>query len=244
MLRPGIRGEAYRIAINDLPAWAIEKAAMRFIRGDTPHPKTFAPSTAIFREFALTLLAGIREEIDLIQDILRAKVIPAPPDLYRLPRPGALKWTDIKPEERVGHVPEPPIGKHITDDFMADLRSPHGASRRKPPQQQNLIRTRTRKKHDPVQILQFPKPDRRSKSERLAQEAAHAMWDLIQDAMDALPEADHPEEDYKATNLPHDALPRADDPLWRARHAAMTIPVKILPWTARRLSPALEHPRG
>ena len=119
----GIRGDAYRIATNDLPAWAIEKAAIRFIRGDTPHPRTFAPSTAIFREFALTLLTGIREEIELISDILRAKVIPAPPDLYRLPRPGALKWTDIKPEERVGHVPEPLIGKHITDDFMTDLKN-------------------------------------------------------------------------------------------------------------------------
>jgi len=50
----------------------------------------------------------------------------------------------------------------------------------------------------PSQILQFPKPDRRSKAERLAQEAAHAMWDLIQDAMDTLPEADDPEEDHKA----------------------------------------------
>jgi hypothetical protein len=118
-----IRGEAYRIATNDLPAWAIEKAAIRFIRGDTPYPKTFAPSTAIFREFALSLLTGIREEIELVGDILRAKVIPAPKDIYRLPRPGTLKWSDIKPEERVGHEPEPPIGKHITDDFMADLKA-------------------------------------------------------------------------------------------------------------------------
>jgi hypothetical protein len=118
-----LRGEAYRIAIEDLPAWAVEQAAKRFIRGDTPHPKTFAPSTAIFRDFVLSLLVGLREELDLIQDILRAKVIPAPPDLYRLPRPGILKWSDIKPEERVGHDPEPPIGKHITDDFMDDLKA-------------------------------------------------------------------------------------------------------------------------
>jgi hypothetical protein len=50
----------------------------------------------------------------------------------------------------------------------------------------------------PSQILQFPKPDRRSKAERLAQEAVYTIWGLIEDAMDELPEADDPKEDHRA----------------------------------------------
>jgi hypothetical protein len=118
-----LRAVAYDMALDDLPAWAIERAARRFVLGETPFGKTFAPTPAIFREFVLDMLAPYRAEMDLIGDILRAKVIPAPPDIYRLPRPGTLKWSDIKPEERIGHEPEPPIGKHVTDDFMADLKA-------------------------------------------------------------------------------------------------------------------------
>jgi hypothetical protein len=118
-----LRAVGYHMATEDFPAWAIDRAAKRFVLGDTPYGKTFAPTPGVFREFVLDMLAPYQAERDLIGDILRAKVIPAPPDLYRLPRPGALKWTDIGPEERVGHVPEPPIGKHITEDFMADLEA-------------------------------------------------------------------------------------------------------------------------
>jgi hypothetical protein len=118
-----LRAVGYNMAIEDLPAWAIERAARRFVLGETPHGKTFAPTPAIFREFVLEMLTPYRAEMDLIGDILRAKVVPAPKDIYRLPRPGTLKWSDIQPEERIGHDPEPPIGKHITDDFMADLKT-------------------------------------------------------------------------------------------------------------------------
>lgn len=85
-----MRGEAYRMALDDLPAWAIECEARRVIRGETKLGRTFAPTPAEFREIVSDSLASLRSEITLIDDILRAKVVPAPADIYRkaeTPRP-------------------------------------------------------------------------------------------------------------------------------------------------------------
>lgn len=85
-----MRGEGYRMALDDLPAWAIEREAKRVIRGETKLGRTFAPTPAEFREVVSDSLAEFRTELALLDDLLRAKVIPAPPDIYRKadgPRP-------------------------------------------------------------------------------------------------------------------------------------------------------------
>lgn len=79
------RGEAFRIALRDLPAWAIEREAMRVIRGESKLGSRFAPTPPEFRETVSDSLASIRVELSQIEDIMRARVIPAPPEHPRLP---------------------------------------------------------------------------------------------------------------------------------------------------------------
>lgn len=118
-----LRGEAFSIATDDLPAWAVASAARRFIRGETPHGKTYCPSPAIFREYVLNMLAEWRSELELVEHILKARVVDPPPAIHREPMPGRLKWTDIQEGERVGFEPEPARGSHATEAFLGDLRA-------------------------------------------------------------------------------------------------------------------------
>lgn len=73
-----MRGEAFRHALSDLPGWAIERAAGQVIRGHAGIGKTFAPTPAVFREVVDGMLASLRSELELIEDIGRARVVPAP----------------------------------------------------------------------------------------------------------------------------------------------------------------------
>lgn len=114
-----LRGEAYRYALDDMPAWAIERMAKKVIRGESKADRRFAPTPPEFREIVSDSLAEIRNELALIEDILRAKVIPAPEPLYRLPKPGALKYAEVA-GERVGASNE--WSSPFTPELIDDLR--------------------------------------------------------------------------------------------------------------------------
>lgn len=80
-----MRGDAFRIALRDLPAWAIEREATRVIRGESRLGARFAPTPAEFREAISDSLASIRVELRQIEDVLRARIIPPPPEHPKLP---------------------------------------------------------------------------------------------------------------------------------------------------------------
>lgn len=87
-----IRGEAVRLAVEDMPAWAIEQAAKAVVKGETPH-KTFAPTPAEFRDLVVELVQPLRKELGEIETILSARVIQTKVDRGMEHRPAT-------PEER------------------------------------------------------------------------------------------------------------------------------------------------
>lgn len=73
-----VRGAAYRMALDGLPAWAIEAEAVAMIRAN----RHWAPTPGEFRHAVSNALADVRVELRQINEILGARVI-APPNFTR-----------------------------------------------------------------------------------------------------------------------------------------------------------------
>ncbi|BBF92667.1 hypothetical protein BLTE_13520 [Blastochloris tepida] len=66
----------YVSAVEDLPAWAVEAACRRFIRGEAPgHNKAFRPSSAELAHLARQQVIPVRAEQITIRRILSAEVV-------------------------------------------------------------------------------------------------------------------------------------------------------------------------
>jgi hypothetical protein len=52
----------YRIALDDVPSWAVEAAAKRWIRGDGMAPARFAPTPPELRQAALSIAGSFSAE--------------------------------------------------------------------------------------------------------------------------------------------------------------------------------------
>lgn len=73
------RIKTYLEALSDRPAWAIKRAAERWLKGDVSgvERKTldFPPSTARLRELATECMSPVNLELAALQKLTRAKVV-------------------------------------------------------------------------------------------------------------------------------------------------------------------------
>lgn len=71
------RGEAYLVALDDVPPWATAEAIKRWHRGQFAgeHNYRFAPAPAELREGAMHLLQGAKQTIAHLEDVLAASSI-------------------------------------------------------------------------------------------------------------------------------------------------------------------------
>jgi hypothetical protein len=69
------RAEAYLTALDDIPAWAIAEAIRKWHRGEfgMQYDYTWAPAPAILRRVAEKALAPVKEALQRITDVLKAK---------------------------------------------------------------------------------------------------------------------------------------------------------------------------
>ena len=72
------RGAAYKLALDDLPGWAVAETVRRVIRGEAGLSLRFAPTPAELRKAVSDSLAPLRAELRQIVEILDAAVIPVP----------------------------------------------------------------------------------------------------------------------------------------------------------------------
>ncbi len=113
-----IRGDAYRMVLEDQPGWAVRLACRSYLFGT--RKATFCPPPPTLRDAVLSEAAPFRQEAEEIRHILNARLVDPPPE--RKPNPNGLKWADVKPEERVGHEPEPWTTPY-SERFLKDLRA-------------------------------------------------------------------------------------------------------------------------
>jgi len=71
------RAESYMMALEDIPAWAIEAAIKRWHRGDVPGISLdefkWAPDSAVLRKIAANMLEPYYENIRIIERVLLAR---------------------------------------------------------------------------------------------------------------------------------------------------------------------------
>lgn len=110
-----VRGMAYREALDGVPSWAIVDACRRLLRGGYPQHKRFAPSPPEMRSLCDELTWPLHSEIRELEDILRAKVVPAP--RHEKPISGKAKtWAELEAER--GNRPVPGWRQ---PEYVADL---------------------------------------------------------------------------------------------------------------------------
>lgn len=73
------KGEAYMIALDDVPAWAVDAAVRRWYRGDCgkddrgkPYDYTWAPDSAVLRKLAIIEAWRVKGRIGELQKLLDA----------------------------------------------------------------------------------------------------------------------------------------------------------------------------
>lgn len=113
-----IRGDAYRTVLEDQPGWAVRLACRSYLFGT--RKATFCPPPPLLRDAVLSEAAKLRQEAWEIRMILDARLIEPPAE--RKAQPDGLKWADVKPEDRVGHEPEPWTTPY-SERFLKDLRA-------------------------------------------------------------------------------------------------------------------------
>lgn len=75
-LSAAARGEAYRDALDDMPAWAIAEAIKRWNRGQAgEHNYSFAPAPAVLRKIVDGILAPYRVALDKVDTVINATTI-------------------------------------------------------------------------------------------------------------------------------------------------------------------------
>lgn len=67
------RVAGYRIALDDVPSWAVEAAAKRWIRGDGMTPARFAPTPPELRQAALAVAEAADGEAAALWRMLNAR---------------------------------------------------------------------------------------------------------------------------------------------------------------------------
>lgn len=74
-----VRIKAYLEALSDRPAWAIKRAAERWLKGDVTDVDRkaldFPPSTARLRDLATDCMRPVNLELSALQKLTRAKVV-------------------------------------------------------------------------------------------------------------------------------------------------------------------------
>jgi len=110
------RVRAYRMALSDVPIWAVSEACKGIIAGRYPEHMRFCPSPAELARIARDLTAPIHAEMRKIDDVLSARVI-EPPAARELP-PNAITWAEV---ETVREAPKPDRSCWLTPDIVADL---------------------------------------------------------------------------------------------------------------------------
>lgn len=113
-----VRGMAYREALGDVPAWAVVEVCRRLLRNGYPAHSRFAPTPPEMRGLCDELVAPIRAELSLHEDILRALVVPAP-NMARPVSPGAKTWAEIEAERDAKRAA--PLASWATPNILADL---------------------------------------------------------------------------------------------------------------------------
>ncbi len=68
----------YRIALDDMPAWAVEEAAKMWLRGSLPEAGQYAPAPPVLRRTAAALLAKVQNERAGYERLLYARLKPVP----------------------------------------------------------------------------------------------------------------------------------------------------------------------
>jgi hypothetical protein len=76
------RGEAYQIALDDLPPWAVRAAIRRWYRGDAgenergePYDCHWCPAPADLRKIAMSELWRLKSRIENLKNLLRAEAL-------------------------------------------------------------------------------------------------------------------------------------------------------------------------
>ena len=71
------RGEAYMMALNDLPTWAVAAAVRRWYRGDAGdrHDYHWAPSPAELRALTIIELYRVKGRTAMLRNLLRAELL-------------------------------------------------------------------------------------------------------------------------------------------------------------------------
>lgn len=78
-------GIGFILALRDLPAWAIQEAAARIVRGDAGLSKVYAPTPAEFREVAGGIAVQARWHKRRLEMLLAAEVTGPEQRAHRVP---------------------------------------------------------------------------------------------------------------------------------------------------------------
>lgn len=78
-------GMGFLLALRDLPAWAIQEAAARIVRGDAGLSKVYAPTPAEMRAVVFAIYAPARWHKRRLEMLLAAEVVGAEDRAQRVP---------------------------------------------------------------------------------------------------------------------------------------------------------------
>lgn len=97
-------GMGFLLALRDLPAWAIQEAAARIVRGDAGLSKVYAPTPAEFREVAGGIAVKARWHKRRLEMLLAAEVVgpearaqQVPQDVLAFIASGELRKRPVNP---------------------------------------------------------------------------------------------------------------------------------------------------
>ena len=122
------RGEAYLVALEDVPPWAVAEAIRLWHRGECgDHNYDWAPNTAVLRKVAMAQLEPVRAAVDHVEGLLAA--VPLDEAIHCISRPaGGRELPEsvrkfLQRMKNLGETADQAHAKHLEEiDEMAATR--------------------------------------------------------------------------------------------------------------------------